>query len=217
MGQYIKFRKEDVKIGTCENCYYITFQQMAKHAHEMSNTGDGSPDSYLKVDSGYRFRFPFQDEINSEPFAYDDFDKGFLFKIPAGLGVTIHHEDIFTRVGFQNHNTHNKEAGISIPCPQSEGFSGRRWHNDGILYLEFTQQKYVTQDGKKELQTVARCPYCGASSRLTREEVDLMLTHYRELHSIEVQRNVNNTEFKPQYLVHIATLETALLGYSEFN
>ena len=219
MGQYIKFKNQEVKIGTCENCYYITFQQMKANAHKMQDIGDGSPESYLKVNSGYRFRFPFVDELKVEPFTFSEFKRGFLFQVPKHIGIEIHHEKIFTRIGFQQNNTHDKEAGISVPCPQSEDFDGRRWHNEGVLFIEFTQQKYVISEttGLKELQTVARCPYCGASSRLSKQEVESMLNYYKELQERETMLNSANKEFKPSYLVHIQTLEISLQGYNNYN
>lgn len=217
MGQYIKFKNQEVKIGTCEDCYYITFQQMTENKSRFSDIGDGNAQSYLKVDSGYRFRFPFIDESKIEPFQFDEFHKGFLFRIPKTIGVEISHKPIFTRVGFQANNTQDKEAGIEIPCPQMDDFEGRRWSNEGILYIEFTQQKYVINEGVKELQTVARCPYCGTSSRLNKQEIESMLNYYKELQERETMLNSANKDFKPSYLIHIQTIELALKGYTDYN
>lgn len=64
MGEYIKFNGEEIKIGTCENLYYTSFQmynQALKTGKIQSMFGE-RPEIYIEPDSGFRFRFPFPDE-----------------------------------------------------------------------------------------------------------------------------------------------------------
>ena len=65
MGEYIKYRHEIIKIGTCENLYYTSYPKYctALESNRLSREdGNLSPELYAKPDSGFRFRFPFPDE-----------------------------------------------------------------------------------------------------------------------------------------------------------
>src|SRR5262245_44122342 len=62
MGDYGYFRGNRVKIGTCEDLYYLRADQ-AKDVNGGDVTGDWRP---------YRFRFPFPSEDAREPGSYDD-------------------------------------------------------------------------------------------------------------------------------------------------
>lgn len=65
MGEYVKYRGHEVKIGTCENLYYTSYQKYlaAMNSGFVSGLqGNGAPMDYLNVNYGFRFRFPFPDE-----------------------------------------------------------------------------------------------------------------------------------------------------------
>lgn len=65
MGEYIKYKGNEVKIGTCENMFYTSYQKY-KNAFDLGHLqklyGNGDPSEYLDIENGYRFRFPFPDE-----------------------------------------------------------------------------------------------------------------------------------------------------------
>lgn len=65
MGECVKYRRSQIKIGTCESLYYVTFYKYLE-ALERGQLGylpgNEVPSAYVKPDSGYRFRFPFPDE-----------------------------------------------------------------------------------------------------------------------------------------------------------
>lgn len=65
MGEYVTYLGRQVKIGTCENLYYVSFQKYQRaYVADMMWRCDGNdyPSEYLKPDSANRFRFPFPDE-----------------------------------------------------------------------------------------------------------------------------------------------------------
>ena len=177
MGEYIGTGKKQVKLGTCESLYYTTFEQLKK-----SKFKESEKESFLKLDSGYRFRFPFPDE-KIEIGTHENYDRGFLFKLPKELKIELGHGKRFIRVGFdRSESKHYDEIGIEIPCPFSEKFSDTgiksvKWHNDLIIF-EIIQQKYTTAQGAPMLVTVARCPYCGNAFQLSKDEIITALDYF---------------------------------------
>jgi len=57
MGEYAKHGDREIKIGTCENMYYLRYDQR----HEVSAL-PGNVDPVYDAERGIRFRFPFPDE-----------------------------------------------------------------------------------------------------------------------------------------------------------
>ena len=149
MGEYF----EGKKLGTCENLYYATFEQIKKL----------EADKYLNPDHGFRYRFPFSDEQEIEIGTYEDFDRGVLFSIEANLGIEITHDKL--SIYAQNLPTTKRfyNSGLlgKVDCPNQ---------NDTLLYFEVVQQKQVNG----ELRTIARCPICGQLCQLSKEEVDIL-------------------------------------------
>jgi hypothetical protein len=158
MGEYAKYKGESIKIGTCENMYYLRADQRAKI------TGYDFASCLGEI----RFRFPFPDEDNIEPGAFEDYDRG--FRIPGGwtIPADFDHDGTvqFTSpIGYV----------LSIRCPESvDGprglgaidVDGVNVHRNGFRggYV-VRQQKYV--DG--EWWTVVACKSCGCAWRLPRE------------------------------------------------
>jgi len=101
MGEYVKHRilGDNVKIGTCESLYYVTFPQFAKAA-KAEHINAGAANTYMKPGAGFRFRFPFPDEKNYT-FGSDgpdhNFDRGHLLKVPKRYGIEMGHETQFFR------------------------------------------------------------------------------------------------------------------------
>lgn len=159
MGEYLG----NIKIGTCENLYYTTFAKLKK------STLKGK-DEYLALDSGFRFRFHFPDEKDTKIGDYNDFDRGYLIKIPMGL-FSMEHGDIFIRTDTLP-NINAPAIGMNVPCAMSVPNKVYRWENNDFYFLEIVQQKYVTDDesGNVELQTVFRCPYCKCRARANFKE-----------------------------------------------
>lgn len=152
MGEYAKYRGESVKIGTCEDMYYLRHGQRKVVTRERGNV-----DPVADV-TALRFRFPFPDEDHIEPGHFETY--GRHVAVPSGwrpADGTFDHDNVqFTsRVGYL----------LSIPCPESgrvpDGVRVHKngWHGDFLL----VQQKQLA-DGR--LVPVLQCGGCGAKFRL---------------------------------------------------
>lgn len=197
MGEYVIYRKQWVKIGTCNDLYYTTAHQFktALQKKRITQEKDGTPPEIYLKENTFRFRFPFPDE-KCDIGQYDPHDRGVLFQVPTGL-ATMNHNKCF--VEYRNPAGN---FGVNFPCPQDENF----FKNPDIFYrhtdpktvfsFEVTQQKIIGN----RLQTVCRCPFCGASSRMTEDEIFLLLEHVNAnaAHYTDLQRQI---------------LEIALNGY----
>ncbi len=80
MGECIRYRGREVKIGTCENLYYTSHEKYVRalNANFLQKLdGKASPLEYVNVAFGFRFRFPFPDE-DKLPFGeiIEPFDRG---------------------------------------------------------------------------------------------------------------------------------------------
>jgi hypothetical protein len=158
MGEYANYGKERIKIGTCEDLYYLRYDQRHQIDALPGNVDPCNPEHLKEL----RFRFPFPWEDQVEPGAFTDHSYGF----PAPAEFTLH-EDGHETCQFSN------PAGylVSLPCPESkEGKAFQETHkihrNGWLGGVSITQQKWV--DGA--LWTVARCNGCGRSWRLPPEE-----------------------------------------------
>lgn len=154
MGEYALFNGERVKIGTCEDMYYLRADQ----AHLVKSVSD-SVDP-IRDCVGLRFRFPFPNEDEQKPGDFHDYDRG--------LGVhgieppeNIDHGCL----QFVRSYPHSGGLLLSTPCPESsEGKkSGLRFGYNGYPgKVLITQQKVC--NGK--LVLVCACGSCGAAWRL---------------------------------------------------
>ena len=145
MGEYATYRDTRIKIGTCEDMYYLRPDQL--HLVE-------SP--VLRDLTALRFRFPFPDEDHLEPGAFEDHDRG----------LTVRGYDVPTNV--DHHTVQFKaDAGIlvSLPCPYSEQAttSGPRYHFNGFRGPARIVQQRIWAG---VWVTVVDCGPCGARFRL---------------------------------------------------
>lgn len=159
MGELIK----GLKIGTCEDLYYTTYNQLKNWKH-----GGDKRHQYLEADSGDRFRFPFPDEKEVKIGDYQDFDRGYLIELPKGM-LECTHNEIFIRTDTLK--LKGPAMGFSVDCPAGMKKSFR-WNHEDTESFEIVQQKYVTDKevNRKMLHTVFRCPYCGCKFRADIDE-----------------------------------------------
>ena len=71
MGEYATYNGDSIKIGACEDMYYLRYDQrhmVKQEAHSLDPTNC----------DGLRFRFPFPDEDDMPPGAFDDFRRGLM-------------------------------------------------------------------------------------------------------------------------------------------
>lgn len=194
MGEYLN----NVKLGTCENLYYTTFEQL-------KNWKVSKKEEFLKVNSGYRFRFPFPDEKSINIGNYENYDRGYIINIPVKI-FEMNHDKKFLRTDTLGMK--GAAIGFSIDCPTT--FEVKyRWENSYLESYEILQQKYVTDEetGEEELQTVLRCPYCGSSARANKIEATKISDYL-----LSLAEKYNDDEDKKQELIEIA--QTIIAGYN---
>jgi hypothetical protein len=145
MGEFATFNGQHIKIGTCENMYYLRADQLdlvrSAALHDLTNL---------------RFRFPFPDEDHREPGDFDDYDRGLTvwgYEIPDGVD---HHLVQFKAA-----------AGIlvSLPCPYSAAAKGGgiTYHVNGYRGPARIVQQRIWAG---VWATVMACGPCGAKFRL---------------------------------------------------
>jgi hypothetical protein len=155
MGEYL----HDVKLGTCEDLYYTTYDQLKKW--QVSGK-----DEFLKLNSGYRFRFPFPDE--KIPIGtHSDYNRGFPIRLPKGI-FSMNHGKAFIRTDSNMNIKSAFPIGFYVECPLTNKES-LKWENAEYEVYEIVQQKFCTDEetGLPMLQTVLRCPYCGELARMS--------------------------------------------------
>lgn len=172
MGEYAKYNGQEIKIGTCEQMYYLRADQVyliqpLPHSVNPRSARDAA---------SIRFRFPFPDEDNVKPGAFENYDRAFPL---WGLEVP---EDI--EHGFLQFTRNYPEQGgiiLSTPCPRSKEGKASKLHfvyNGYSGSIGIHSQRLV--DGK--LKLVLRCMDCGALWRLdTLEDAQPILDKLQEM------------------------------------
>lgn len=154
MGEYATFRGNRIKIGTCEDMYYLRADQAEQVQRE-----SGSVDPILDR-AGIRYRFPWPDEDNSNPGEFADFDRAVAIHGVAAPAEVDH---------YSVHFTTGKGLQVSLPCPFSIGgktvpyiIHKNGWPGDiGII-------RQRVWDGR--LALVCKCMACGSLYRLPTED-----------------------------------------------
>jgi len=165
MGEYVMHRGHLVKIGTCEDLYYVRyadFARMVATGEVQHAAGNAALTEYM--DGLSRFRFPFPDEDMTAPFMYDDYDKGFLVNVSAAPDLVTVAEHRRPSAVLHPRNG-GYQVSVSLPCPQTPDFKAVQSSGISWYILEIVQQRPF----EGALWTVCRCPYCGARWRLDAE------------------------------------------------
>lgn len=167
MGEYIEVGGKTLKLGTCENLYYVTFQKLVDMVGRAKKVpGNAAPSEYLTTD--WRYRFPFPDEKDNFTTP-DDYQRS--------VNVIIHDEELLKVMeGFEHFGMQTQvlptmggnssgliSATLNIPCPQSKDWKGFPY---GKNVVGICQQKSTVEAGGPQLWTVVCCPFCGAKIRL---------------------------------------------------
>ena len=118
MGEYAMYGGERTKIGTCEDLYYLRYDQRHSVQPLEGNINPASEDEQKTI----RFRFPFPDEDDATPGSFENYNRYVPvdgIKPPADLD---HHSVQFTsQVGYL----------VSIPCPEGSAKTEFRVHKNG--------------------------------------------------------------------------------------
>lgn len=164
MGEYAKYNGESIKIGTCEDMYYLRADQA-----EMVLPEQGSVDPIGDSDS-IRFRFPFPEEDNVKPGEFDEYRKGLaVWGAEAPEGVE---HGIVQFVASQGYN-------VCLPCPESKepATHGLRVHRNGFGGAVRIAQQRVWNG---HLAVVCKCGGCGYAWRLPElEDAALLIAQCR--------------------------------------
>lgn len=156
MGEHATYKGSRIKIGTCENMYYLRADQRDEIE------GYGFDASTLDV---VRFRFPFPDEDGTEPGAFEDYGRGVHipgWSLPATLSGDEHGSIQFTSDAGYVLSGHGPEQygqpGLSLTTPE-----GLTIHRNG-----FRGHPVVRQQAFRGgcLVTLVSCGACGALHRL---------------------------------------------------
>ena len=153
MGEYAQYNGSDIKLGTCENMYYLRADQR----HLVSGYRFA-----LDVD---RFRFPFPDEDDIEPGAFADHSRGVRipgWELPETLSGDEHGFVQFTSTaGYV----------LSISCPEAfdtpglgpVDVDGVKVHRNGFRGYPVVRQQAFRSG---VLVTLVSCGACGCLHRL---------------------------------------------------
>jgi hypothetical protein len=151
MGEYAtrKSDGQDVKIGTCEDMYYLRWDQ----AHLVrANAGSVDPIEYKNE---LRFRFPFPNEDDVRPGEFEDFERGIaVWGVEPPEGVEHYKVQFVASAGYN----------VMLPCPEGPGqVEGVSPHRNGFRgAVLITQQRWWNE----QLITVCECGGCGAKYRI---------------------------------------------------
>lgn len=166
MGEYARFRGESVKIGTCEDMYYLRHDQRQLVTPQHGNVNP------VKDAPSIRFRFPFPDEDATPPGAFDNHARHVA--VPSGWrpsdGAFDHYNVQFTSpVGYL----------MSIPCPEGNQLpDGVRVHKNGWRGDYLLVQQRALADGR--LVPILQCGGCGAKFRLEdAHDIDALRVAFR--------------------------------------
>jgi hypothetical protein len=169
MGEYVKIRGTETKIGTCESLYYTTFQAFSKEFKYMKKCDGGdTPTNYL-TSGEYRFRFPFPDEDSIEIGDHKDFNRGFLVQLSRNNPDV---ETLFPRADAEWPKITGRLT--SDYQPSLSAYAEGKNPNQGgdIVSIEIVAQKPLKNG---TLAIVWRDPYSGNMCRIENPEEAILL------------------------------------------
>lgn len=198
MGEYAKLKGtgESVKIGTCEDMYYLRADQAGQ---VWAQTGNVDP---IRDRELLRFRFPWPNEDHLAPGQFDDYDRGVTV---CGMEAPNELDGQHHSVQFASSNP--KGYLVSLPCPESSaGRAGPMIHRNGFAgATQLVQQRY--HEGR--LVIVLRCA-CGMRWRVPTIEDALPVAEYFQKEA-ERELDRGNTP-RSQFYAEVAG--RILAGYS---
>lgn len=162
MGEYATHNGHSIKIGTCEDLYYLRADQARVVTPERGSLNPNDP----AVQAVIRFRFPWPDEDHIAPGAFEAFERA----VPIdGPDVSVPAEVEHHRVQF------TAPAGylLSIPCPErhaTEDTGLSLTHTNGLRIARngFRGRVRLIQQAYRNghLAAICECGGCGARYNL---------------------------------------------------
>ncbi len=104
MGEYATHNGQNIKIGTCEDMYYLRYDQRQLVTPERGNVDP------VKDAEALRFRFPWPDEDANEPGQFENYHRSLTIH-GASPSASVEHYSI----------QFSAQAGylVSLPCPEA--------------------------------------------------------------------------------------------------
>ena len=192
MGEYIGINGEQMKLGTCEDLYYVTYDQARQLlTRAVQVPGNLPPREYLDPKHQWRYRFPFPEEDGRAAGLFDDFNKGRVFSCLPGAPFALspdNHDTICVSIalggvgGIGGHNVNTRVA-----CPAS----GRLDRHSPIdsWPVEIVQQRLMQMR-----------PLDRAALRLVREQVPHRPNRRRGPGRVPAQLRTRRTQPEPELL-----------------
>lgn len=166
MGEYAQRRSdgERVKIGTCEDMYYLRADQRHLVDVETGNVNVNSDDVYA-----LRFRFPWPDEDGTAPGDFERFSRAVAVDGATPPPDTDHHTVQFSApAGYL----------LGLPCPEGT-YNPHIARNAFQGAVQLVQQKLL-RDGR--LVPVCRCGGCEAAWRVEdSSEIEALAVAFRAM------------------------------------
>ena len=169
MGEYARYQDEDIKIGTCENMYYLRIEDVHKVEPIAGNVDP-------RTDNDLRFRLPFPDEDANGP-GTGDYNRGVrLFRI-EGEGMfrqTIDYRPEWLQEADPGSLQLSHPSGLllSVPCHHGDRLpdlgEGARAHWNGKSH---SLELYMVKRTREGVFPIVRCRHCGDMWRVDWAEV----------------------------------------------
>lgn len=155
MGEYAKYMGQEIKIGTCEDMYYLRYDQR----HSVSAI-TGSVDPRGPQALGIRFRFPWPDEDHIHPGSFDAYNRALtIYGLDMPEGVDHYRVQFRADAGYL----------VSIPCPEGKDHShGLKIARNGFAGAVRLVQQKLLANGR--VVPVLQCGGCGAAWRVEEPE-----------------------------------------------
>ena len=164
MGEYIRFGGDTIKLGTCQDLFYTSFdavrRMVAGGAAQVP--GNHEPAQYLNERSQWRYRFPWPDEPNGIGANYE---RVMAVEAPGLIEALKADWDHGNTRWYLQPASGAPGVSLSADCPQV----------DAPTWVEVYLQKQV--EGR--LWLIVRCPYCHALARLPEAEARMLTAHIR--------------------------------------
>jgi hypothetical protein len=147
MGEYAKYRGQSVKIGTCEDMYYLRAGQRFSVAPEANSVHPNTV--------GLRYRFPWPDEDHQEPGSFDNYDRALPVNVPSPEGVEHYNVQFSAYAGYLT----------SLPCPEGpQALEHLTIHRNGFSGAVKLVRQKLLDDGR--LVPICMCGGCGTMWRV---------------------------------------------------
>lgn len=160
MGEYALYQGYRIKIGTCEDMYYLRADQ----AHLVTPVS-GSLDPVKEAEQ-IRFRFPFPDEDRIEPGRFGNYARA-LGLHDVDYGPAEHRRVQWTSNGT---GAAGRGALTMTPCPLSSDWPEglKAMYNGFSGNVQIRQQRLI----EGALWLVCECGICGAAYRVPPGDLD---------------------------------------------